>query len=262
MNKNIKIGLVILGIVLVGGLIVLAFQNLSDTEEGDVIWEQMEEEIEFSNIETIDELFVSEEEITEKEIIIPLGSGSPIPEIKALVRFGIKEGEDYNTFNWYEYDGYNVGFSIEYRKDFEVSYGGIGDETFCPKQPYLVFISSDKKEIIDYGDKESMRFEIRSCVNFGNVSSYQEVIDYDSMGRYPVKNEENIVVAGFPAKKLTKTATNFIAPDPSYKSLQNYVYINKDEKASYAIRSDIDFEKKDTYIPIFEKMLSSFKFLD
>lgn len=65
-----------------------------------------------------EEVEAPEERIIEEEIIVPLGEGAPEAEETAMIKIGIKEGEEWNTFTWYEYDGYKVSFSIDYPADF------------------------------------------------------------------------------------------------------------------------------------------------
>ena len=245
--KNIII--VILLVVLVGGGIWFL---LRPTPEEPVVEEPVIEEPVVEK---------PEEEIIEKEITVSRGEGAPEPEETLMIKIGIKEGEGWNTFTWYEYDGYNVGFSIDYPSDFEVSYGGIGDTPICLKRPIVMFSSPEKREISGFGEIDMIRVDIDSCAKLGWASTFQEFIDVQKDGRYPVEKEGNIVVANKPALKLTKIATS-IGPAPDYKQLLEYVYVNRDEETAHEIIAYIDFEEQDAYLPVFEQMLATFRFLE
>jgi hypothetical protein len=206
---------------------------------------------------------ITEEKIVEKEIKVSTGGGKPESEYTAIIKIGEKEGKEgeWNTLTVYEYDGYKVGFSIDYPSEFKVFYDAIGDTPICTKRPVVAFASLEKREISGYGEKEMIRVDIDSCVKLGWAPTFQEYIDIEKGGLYPVEKEENIIVANKPAVKLTKTASR-IVPAPEYKELLKYVYINRDEESAHVIIADIDFEKQDTYLPIFEQMLSTFRFLE
>ena len=246
MKKNI---IVVVFVLLVGGGIWFLSTMEPDPQEILIPEEATGEETE-----------ESEEEIIEKEITVPLGEGAPEPEIKVMIKIGIKEGKEWNTFTWYEYDGYKVGFSVDYPSAFEVSYGGIGDTPVCLKRPIVMFSSPEKREISDFGEKDMMRVDIDSCVKLGWASTFQEFIDVQKDGRYPAEKEENIVVANKPVLKLTRIYTS-----PYYKELKElleYVYINRNEETAHEIAAHINFEEQDVYLPVFDQMLSTFRFLE
>lgn len=216
----------------------------------------------FGAVKEKEEVKVLEEKIVEKEIKVSKGAAEPESEYTATIKIGEKEGKEgeWNTLTIYEYDGYKVGFSIDYPSKFKVSYGAIGDTPICAKRPVVIFSSLEKREIPGYGEKEMLRIDIDSCVKLGWANTFQEWIDYEKDGRYPVKKEENIIVDGKPATKLIKEVSR-IMPAPEYKELLEYVYINRDKELAHVITADIDFEKQDVYLPIFEQMLSTFRFL-
>lgn len=201
-----------------------------------------------------------EEKIIEKEIKVSKGAGAPEEmAYTAKMKIGIKEGkeDEWNTLTIYEFDGYKVGFSIDYPPDYEISYGAVGDVPACTKWPVVTFFSPEKREIPVYGKKDMMRVEIGSCVRLGWAPTFQEFLRVEESGRF---KKESIIIDGKLGRKLVEEVSR-VVPVPEYKELLEFVGINRDEEAAYMIRADIDFEGRNIYLPIFEQMLSSVKFV-
>ncbi|MFH1657593.1 MAG: hypothetical protein ABH919_03935 [bacterium] len=210
----------------------------------------------YSEVPKEDKIVMLEEKIIYKEIDVAC-CGAP-PSYKTI-KIGLKENlsSGWETLTVYEYDGYKIGFSIDYPSEYKVYYGAISDSPACKSQLIVKFSSLKKREIPIYGEKEMITVDIDSCARLGMANTYQEWIDLQKMGRYPVESEENIVIDNKPAIKLTKTVSR-----TNHKELIVYTYINRDEKIAHEITADIDFEEQNVYLPIFDQMLSTLRFLE
>ncbi len=175
------------------------------------------------------------------------------------------------TADWKTYESSIMGFSIECPPDFEVSLDERGD--FSNATPDL-FISTlaTKAEVNPKGSiKEKMMliniwtytfsqnyFEAIYEVEEYTFQDYvDEIIEFIKSRRDPEIKREDITIAGNPAIKTTHISLPIY--DSSYKQLAVIIYTKKGERV-YEIKARIDFDEQDTYLPIFNQMLSTFKF--
>ena len=172
------------------------------------------------------------------------------------------------TANWKTFYGSAMGgFSIKYPNEFTAP-DSPGEEytdltnPSCPKGYSYKFSSNEKIELKN-GNQDAMQIRMEICSKPGWVGSFQKWIENQKMGRYPLSKEtnfteENILLGGKPATKLSKIYSQSLLGS-SYKQILIYIYTYNDEGA-LEITTDINFDKQNIYLPIFNQMLSTFKF--
>ncbi len=156
MNRAFSKILILVIIVVLAGGVFFAWQYFGVPEE--------------------EKIAVPEEKIMYEEID---ASCCEAPPSYKTMKIGLKENSlnGWNTLTIYEYDGDEVGFSINYPSEYKVSYGVTSDAPICEKWLVITFFSPEKREIPSYGEKEMMRIDIDSCIKLGWAATFQEWID-------------------------------------------------------------------------------------
>lgn len=168
-----------------------------------------------------------------------------------------EEVSEDETADWKIYESPLMGYAIQYPsswevgEDIDVNIGG----TYRPDADRLYFI-----------EEEDMNLDIESWTKMGEgfitlqdwiarrkddltnpTRGIEEVLEY---------KEENIILDGVSAKKIT--AINIVK---SWKWQYVEIFTQRRERM-YEIRVEISFDKKNVALPIFEKMLSTFRFIE
>ena len=188
------------------------------------------------------------------ETLYLLKQEEKIPEIK-LPEKVVKD----ETLNWKTYQSSKAEFSIKCPPDLECILG----ITPTPDDPYGrdVIISNFFKKSPEFGERDLIFISIESWTGFGpdeKITNFQDWVNYEvetfKSVHDPQLKQEDLVLDNIPAIKLS-----FVS-EP-YEGRIGRIICTQKGKRIYQIEAWIDPEYQTAYLPVFNQMLSTFRFL-
>ena len=193
----------------------------------------------------------------QKENIV--GGEISIPEKEKVV-------ED-KTADWKIHKSSKMAFSIKSPANLKTSFDTPILDVPSRADYFVATLFTEQKIEPKQGIKKDLMFiEIESWEEFSPVYGEgftfkdfidEEIVFFKSRWDSQLK-EEDFVLDGNPAVKTSHVKYPIL--DSSYKQIVIMIYIQKERM--YKINAWIDFEAQDTYLPIFNQILSTFKFIE
>lgn len=187
----------------------------------------------------------------------------PEEKIKEVAPEGIVEDE---TANWKTFQSSAMGgFSMKYPRGFTVEDTEEEDRLdvpACPEGYYIQFFSPEQIQLKG-GSEAALEVRMNVCSKVGWPGSFSEWVDMLKQG-LPSMLEENITLGNRPAIKSSRVVLHkehLGTPDYKEKLIHIFAY-NEEEKWGLEMAVSINFERRNTYLLIFNQMLSTFRFLE